>query len=63
MILGIDALLYTSVLCTKWQDSLCTNTVVVTGPSQVAPEIRPAVTMDLAICMLSGVIHIEEYYV
>ena len=63
VILGIDALLYTSVLCTKWQDSPCTNTVVVTGPSQVASEIRPAVTMDLAICMLSSVTHIEEYYV
>ena len=63
MILGIDVLLYTSVLRTKWQESPCTNTVVVTGPSQVASEIRPAVTMDLAICMLSGVINIEEYYV
>ena len=52
-----------SVSCTKGQGSSCTNTVVVTGPSQVASEIRPAVTMDLAICMLSGVIHIEEYYV
>ena len=62
MILGIDVLLYTSVLCTKWQESPCTNTVLVAGPSQVASEIRPAVTMDLAICMLSGVIHIEEYY-
>ena len=63
MILGIDTLIYTSVICTKLQDSLCTNTVVVTGPSQVASEIRPAVTIVLAICMLSGVIHIEEYYV
>ena len=62
-ILGMGILIDTSVSCTKGQGSLCKNTVVVTGPSQVASEIRPAVTMDLAICMLSGVIHIEEYYV
>ena len=62
-ILGMGILIDTSVSCIKGQGSLCTNTVVVTGPSQVASGIRPAVTMDLAICMLSGVMHIEEYYV
>ena len=58
-ILGMGILIDTSVSCTKGQDSPCTNTVVVTGPSQVASEIRPAVTMDLAICMLSGAVRIE----
>ena len=52
-----------SVSCTKGQGSPCTNTVVVTGPSQVASGMRPAVTIDPAICMLSGVVSIEWYYV
>ena len=58
-ILGMGILIDTSVSCTKGQGSLCKNTVVVTGPSQVTSGMRPAVTMDLAICMLSGVVRIE----
>ena len=48
-----------SISCTKGQGSPCTNTVVVTGPSQVASGMRPAVTIDPAICMLSCVVCIE----
>ena len=48
-----------SVSCTKGQDSPCANTVVVTGPNQVAFGMRPAVTIDPAICMLSGEVRIE----
>ena len=58
-ILGMGILMDTSVLCTKGQGSLCKNTVVVTGPSQVASGMRPAVTIDPAICMLSGVVRIK----
>ena len=62
-ILGMGTPIGTSVSCTKGQGSPCTNTVLVAGPSQVASGMRPAVTIDPAICMLSGVVHIEEYYV
>ena len=58
-ILGMGTLMDTCVSCTKGQGSLCTNTVVVTGPSQIASGMRPAVTIDPAICMLSGVVRIE----
>ena len=58
-ILGMGILIDTSVSCTKGQGSPCTNTVVVTGPSQVASGMRPAVTIDPAICMLSCVVCIE----